>query len=184
MQLRAGEPETVELWIRHWEAPLFRVAYRILGNIEDAEEARQNVFLKLLRNLDRLPEPERHDAWIRRCAINESISIYRRNQRFSKSLKEIGDAQRSGQAATANSAASNTGLDLDLKTVLSELDGEDRALLSLRFDEGLTLREIGKALETPHTTVQARLEKLIVRVRKRLDPSVISRFKRGRQDDE
>ena len=44
----------------------------------------------------------------------------------------------------------------------------ERALLTLRFDEGLTIREIADVLETPHTTIQSRLQSTVRTLRARL----------------
>jgi len=59
-----------------------------------------------------------------------------------------------------------------LRNALEALEPEQRAILSLRFDEECTIREIGSILEQPHTTVQSKLDRAIARLRELLDVSV------------
>ena len=65
-RIKSGDRTAIEQWVRHWELPVFRIAYRILGRFEDAEEARQNTLISILSNSDCWPEAKFHDAWIRR----------------------------------------------------------------------------------------------------------------------
>ena len=52
-----------------------------------------------------------------------------------------------------------------MRDALETLEPEQRALLALRFDEGLTIRRISSVLEKPHTTVQSQLAKTIDKLR-------------------
>ena len=67
---QAGDRALAAL-VRRWQTPLLRLAFRITGNQAEAEEVRQEVFLKILRSSRRLRHPERFDAW---AVMNRSPS--------------------------------------------------------------------------------------------------------------
>ncbi len=141
---------------------MFRIAYRVLGHIEDAEEARQDTLVSLLANPNCWPLLQHHAAWVRRCTINSAISLYRRkSRRKATRLSDHTDEIEGSETADPHEV-------MDLRLALLQLDAETRALLSLRFDEGLTVREIGEAMGTAHTTIQSRLSRAIESLQSRL----------------
>ncbi len=155
--------EELRLLVWDHQDSLYRLAFRILGRSADAEEARQAVFLKLVERPDLLKPVQSIDSWLRRCVINEAMLILRRQRR--KREVELSDsalvAPSCGCAADAI-RAEQLGI---LQEAMEELEPEVRAMLSLRFDEELTIREIGRVLDQPHTTIHSRLNSAIKQLR-------------------
>ncbi len=75
----AGERRSFEPLVRRHERRVFRVTLAILGNVEDAEEAMQDTFVKAFRHLDQFRKESRFTTWLTRIAINEAIQ--KRNTR-------------------------------------------------------------------------------------------------------
>src|SRR6266852_4348577 len=75
----AGERRGFEPLVRRHERRVFRVTLAILGNVEDAEEAMQDTFVKAFRHLDQFRKESRFTTWLTRIAINEAI--HKRNAR-------------------------------------------------------------------------------------------------------
>jgi|HubBroStandDraft_6_1064221.scaffolds.fasta_scaffold201976_2 DNA-directed RNA polymerase specialized sigma24 family protein len=73
-RVRHGDRATFSCLVQRWEESLLRIAYRIIGFHDEAEEIRQIVLLRILESPQRLPEPRCFAAWIRRCVINEAAS--------------------------------------------------------------------------------------------------------------
>ena len=142
---------------------LYRLAYRILGRSADAEEARQSVFLKLVERPHLLDSVQCPGAWLKRCVVNEAMLILRRNRR----RKEIEHADSPSFGPSGLSADDETKTEQIriVQELMETLDPEVRAMLSLRFDDELTIREIGRVLDQPHTTIQSRLDSAIRRLR-------------------
>ena len=69
----AGERRAFEPLVRRHERRVFRVTLAILGNVEDAEEAMQDTFVKAFRHLDQFRKESRFTTWLTRIAINEAI---------------------------------------------------------------------------------------------------------------
>ena len=144
---------------RKYEHVMLRTAHRILGQVADALEVRQNVLTRVWRRPLTLPRQSSGlEAWVRRSVINESISLLRTNNRR---------LRRESNSAKSESMEPDDGLreTADLQAALRHLDAEQRALLSLRFDDELTIRQIAETLEKPHTTIQSQLQRAIAQLR-------------------
>jgi RNA polymerase sigma-70 factor (ECF subfamily) len=145
--------------VRRWEQAVYRIAWRVLGGADEAEEVRQTVFLRLLQRPGRLPKPDRFAGWIRRCTVNAAVTAIRRRRRHATSpLPPDLPAADDPSSPDADEAAR-------LRRALDTVAAEDRALLSLRFDEGLSFAEIGEALGRPASTVKSQHARLIERLR-------------------
>lgn len=84
----AGDRRAFESLVRRHERRVFRVTLAVLGNVEDAEEAMQDTFVKAFRHLDQFRKESRFSTWLTRIAINEAIQ--KRNTR--KNLVPLADA--------------------------------------------------------------------------------------------
>jgi RNA polymerase sigma-70 factor, ECF subfamily len=69
----AGDRRAFEPLVRKHERRVFRVTFAVLGNIEDAEEAMQDTFVKSFRHLDQFRKEARFTTWLTRIAVNEAI---------------------------------------------------------------------------------------------------------------
>ncbi|MEZ6135732.1 MAG: sigma-70 family RNA polymerase sigma factor [Pirellulaceae bacterium] len=159
--LKRRDQDTFTRFVREHEQSLLRIAARITGSPDDAEELRQKVFLAVWQKPHQLPSDEHLAAWIRRCIINASIDLLRKRELEPKSTALDPSLTEAGHSE-----------DLEAKQLLQEamstLTAGQRALLSLKFDEKLSVREMASALGKPHTTVQSQLEKAIQKLRNAL----------------
>lgn len=69
----AGDRRAFEPLVRKHERRVFRVTLAVLGNIEDAEEAMQDTFVKAFRHLDQFRGESRFTTWLTRIAVNEAL---------------------------------------------------------------------------------------------------------------
>ncbi len=75
----AGDRRAFEPLVRRHERRVFRVTLAVLGNIEDAEEAMQDTFVKAFRHLEQFRKESRFTTWLTRIAVNNAIQ--KRNAR-------------------------------------------------------------------------------------------------------
>jgi RNA polymerase sigma-70 factor (ECF subfamily) len=164
-RFQAGDRSAFAALVRRWEGPLVRIAYRITGDLAEAEDLRQRVLLGLLESPGSVRSPDRFAAWIRRAIVNQALTALRgrrRRERFDRRLRGHAPAAADadpGEALVAGDQARR------LADALLRLDPRERALLSLRFDEDLTFSEIAAALGQPVTTVKSRVARAIDRLR-------------------
>ena len=83
----AGDRRAFETLVRKHERRVFRVALAVLGNVEDAEDAMQDAFIKLYRHLDRFRGESKFTTWLTSIVVNESLQK-RQSRKSSVSLDE------------------------------------------------------------------------------------------------
>ena len=166
-----GHEEWFTRLVRRWEDSMFVTAKRILGNSTDAQEARQNVLLNILRKPELVPD-KGLEYWIRRCIINESLRLLRQRRADVRKnqFHSNADSNQSsnGFVSEPESALEKLESAEALKDALKQLPPDLRVLLTLRFDDELTIREIAEVVDKPHTTVQSQLQSAIDRLRRAL----------------
>jgi RNA polymerase sigma-70 factor (ECF subfamily) len=171
VHFRHGDRSAFAELVRRWESALGRIAYRVTGDAATAEDVRQTVFLRLLESHDGMRRPDQVAAWLRRCAVNVAITELRRrkvHQRAGARLEQDCSDRVGGQPDDAMAADEEAA---QLGKALATLEPDQRALLSLRFDEELTFREIAATVERPVSTVKSQIGTAITRLRALLNPS-------------
>ena len=148
-----------------WQESVFRILYRVLGSTHDAEDVWQTLMVRLLRTPSSLPASTQLAAWLRRCAVNEAISFLRRKESKSRPLTD----DLAAEAPAAIEKLADGELSSLVLAALTECSASQRALLALRFDEGLTIREIAAVVEQPCSTVHFQLNQAIEKLRRRLN---------------
>jgi len=83
----AGDRRAFEPLVRKHERRVFRVTLAVLGNVEDAEEAMQDTFIKAYRHLEQFRGESRFTTWLTRIAVNEALQK-RQTRKESVSLDE------------------------------------------------------------------------------------------------
>jgi RNA polymerase sigma-70 factor (ECF subfamily) len=164
-RLQQGDRDAFTVLVRRWEGPLLRIAYRITGQVAEAEDVRQRVFLKLLESSDAVRRPEQFAAWIRRAVVNAALNALRHNKR----REGLNHRLRERNAPLSESHPGDALIAVEqarrLADALGRLDPAARALLSLRFDEDLTFAEIAAVLGQPASTIKSRLAGAVSRLR-------------------
>jgi RNA polymerase sigma-70 factor, ECF subfamily len=131
-------PSELERAFQSHHRLVFGTAYRITGNSADAEDVLQTVFLRLLRRTPDWDGIEDTESYLRRAAINASLDVIR--SRKSSPVVELVDG-------TEGQSESNFGeLRQVLGRALSHLQPRSAEIFVLRFIEGLSNREIARAL--------------------------------------
>jgi len=157
------------LYFRHrdWVAGL---AYRFTGDSDTALDVMQETFLYLLRKFPGFRLTANLKTFLYPAVRNLSIAARRKTARYQATPAE----QEQLEHAPAPTAPA-TGAD-DLQVVLGALPAEQREVLLLRFVDGLSLAEIGTALDIPLGTVKSRLHNALLTLRQ--DPRTRAFFGR------
>ena len=162
-------PEDFERIFNEHHALVYRAAYRITGNSEDAEDVLQTLFLRLLRR-EVLPDIERNPkAYMHRAAINIALDIVKvraRNVSAANLEDQIHDSTVSPDRMPAFRVQDW------LREALSELNPKAAEIFVLKHVEGYDNSEIAQMLGTSRGTVAV----LLFRARARLKKSVKKRL--------
>jgi RNA polymerase sigma-70 factor (ECF subfamily) len=130
------------------------LARAILGNEADARDAAQDAYVSAWRELPRLRDPDRFDAWLRRIVLNacrERLRLRRRVREISLDLDPVERRQ-------AGPAMSDVIADSDLLArAFDRLDAAKRSILVLHYLEHEPVASIAAAMNIPVGTVKWRL---------------------------
>jgi RNA polymerase sigma-70 factor (ECF subfamily) len=163
-QFRLGDRAALTALVRMWEQRLLTMAYRVVGNLPDAEEVRQTVLVRLSQSPQKLPDSSRFAGWLRRCVVNEAISLLRRRDAKAKRTQPFDDGLAHRSLSPAEQAIA-TERSQQLRQALKQLDPDLCVLLSLRFDEGLSIREIADVMDRPPMTVHSQIARALGQLR-------------------
>jgi RNA polymerase sigma-70 factor, ECF subfamily len=155
---RTGGRVFEELVAAH-ERMVLRTAYRLLGCLEDAQDATQEVFLRLFRNLDRMegdPKP-----WLYRVTVNVCNDHHRRRV----PVAEL-DEHRADPAPDPERAVTLDERKRLLMDGLATLRERERACVVLRDIEGLSTAETAAILDVEEGTVRSHISSARVKLAK------------------
>jgi putative glutamine amidotransferase len=136
-------------------APLTRRLARMVGDRETAEDLRQETLARAWRSGPRSAQPPVVRAWLHRTATNLALDELRRRRRREHVPLHAGLAAEPGVAGTAGAAEGPR--DPRLREALAQLTAHQRLVLLLRFEAGLSLRELGELLDLSEDAARKRV---------------------------
>src|SRR5580692_8341702 len=159
---RAGDLEAFDLLMRQHERLVLATALRLTGNLEDAQDISQEVFLRLYKNLGKVQAANALPAWLYRVTVNACHDL-RRRKPASEPESSAGDLVAGGMdpQTSLTQAERRRVLEMSLR-ILPE---KERAALVLRDLEGLSTEEVARALGSSEATVRSQISKARVKMR-------------------
>ncbi|MEA3401946.1 MAG: sigma-70 family RNA polymerase sigma factor [Armatimonadota bacterium] len=156
---KRGDRAARERLARRHRREVFRVAYAILGDDEEAEDATQEALVRMLRGLAGFDERRDLGAWVRRIAVNCALNAMRRRPDEAEAPGE--------QTAASNTAdeAQTHDLQRAVRRALAELPERQRVAMSLFALEEMDLRSTAEAMGCAEGTVKSHLHRARQRVR-------------------
>jgi RNA polymerase sigma-70 factor (ECF subfamily) len=155
--------------VRHFQRPIYRVAYALTRNASDADDLAQETFVRAYQAIGRFRAGEPLYPWLSRIAVNLTYSLFRhRKRRPETSIEPLVDAGRQWAADDdpAERAAESEQHER-LAAAFGELSHEHQAVLTLRVVEDLSYDDIARTLGVPAGTVMSRLSRARVELRTR-----------------
>lgn len=158
---------------------VYGLAFRILQQIQDAEDATQQTFLALIEHMADFREESSVATWVLRIATNFALKILRKKRGVKMVLMTDMTSEDSYSdiphpefiapwSQTADEIVQQAEVQAELEKALGELDDKYRLVFVLRDVEGLSVRETAQALELTESTVKVRLLRARLALRERL----------------
>ena len=173
---RKGDASAFDALMRRHKDRIYNLAYRYLGNREDALDLAQEVFVKAYRNLDGFRGDAQVYTWLHAIALNLARNRTRdgarkgRNKSVSlDALTEAGAYDGASPGPSPSAEAMGHELEDVLQECLNELPDHYRLAFVLRTVEGMSYDEIAQALSCPKGTVKSRLNQARLLLRSRLE---------------
>jgi RNA polymerase sigma-70 factor (ECF subfamily) len=147
-----GDGHAFEVLVGRYEKPIFNVAFRMLGNYDDAADVAQTAFMKAFENLARYNPAYKFYSWIYRIAINEAIDQLNRRKRNTEL-----DEARLPDWNTPEQATRDTQLSAAMQRALLDVKTDYRTVIVLKHFMDCSYEEISGILDIPVKTVKSRL---------------------------
>jgi RNA polymerase sigma-70 factor (ECF subfamily) len=167
-RILAGDRTAFEELVSRYHRIVFAIAYRMTGARAEAEDVSQEVFLRVYRSLDRFDPRLPLAPWVRKIAGNASLN-HLRHRKVERRLAAGSTASEEVDSIADPAAGPQQRLEQSDRTeklsrALTALPDNQRLAFTLKYVEGLSLEEIGRAMDTPRNTVKTWL----LRARERL----------------
>jgi RNA polymerase sigma-70 factor (ECF subfamily) len=157
-----GDQDAFTELVRQWEAKVFNLAWRYLGNREDAQDVVQETFLSVFKSAKSLRDPDSFPTWLYRITLNHCRSRWRRKSP-ELSLDDPLPGGESGEgeltlSMTAGRDQRDTVETRDLiRKALMGLSEDHRSAIILKEYLGLNLEEVARVMDCPLSTAKSRL---------------------------
>ncbi|SFP38937.1 RNA polymerase sigma-70 factor, ECF subfamily [Geodermatophilus dictyosporus] len=152
---RAGDAGAFEALVRRYQAPLYRLAVRVLDDRQEAEDVVQDVLVTAWRRLPELRDDAAVGGWLYRAATNRSLNRLRDRRTLpDDALEQLPDLRPGEQPQRVVEAAAGVHA---LAAALRGLTPEQRAVWVLRELHERSYAEIAEALGTSPVAVRGRL---------------------------
>ena len=149
---RAAFGEIVQMF----DATVYSIVMRRLRNPSDSREVTQEVFIRAMRKLDQLREPERFCGWLKQIAVRLSINRLVRKPKERSVEPEIFDGVRSTTSGPFE-AVMKTEQAEQVWSGLRQLKSLDRDTLIAFYIEGQSIQEMSDVFRSPLGTIKRRL---------------------------
>ncbi len=148
----AGETAAFEILVRQYQQEIYRLAYRMTRNAEDAKDLAQEAFVQAYRSLGTFRGQSRFSTWVYRIAVNLCLNHL-------KSASRQDPAEVNGRLADQREDSLTALLtderDRALAQAIEGLPPQQKATLTLRVQQGLSHREIAQVLDCSEGTAKA-----------------------------
>jgi RNA polymerase sigma-70 factor (ECF subfamily) len=162
LRTRGGDESAFGELIRRYQKTVYRIAFRMLRNAEQAEDVTQITFVKAFRSLHRFREELPFHPWLYRIAVNASLTqIERRKRERQVELESVPEKILPRPAHEESPLEETARKDLlaRVEGALEKIPPDQKAVFLLRVVEGLSYEEIAQALDIPKGTVMSRLSR-------------------------
>jgi len=176
---RDGDSDAFRGLVDRHSRAVYRLAHRMTGNPQDAEDVVQETFLKAYRQLGRFESRANFGTWLHRIAVNCSIDLIRgrKHQEMGQDANDLelldsGDDQRVDPSPER--LMLSTEVQERVGRAMGGLTAMERAAFVLRHFEGQSIEEISKALGLKTNAAKHSIFRAVRKMRLALEPFVES----------
>jgi RNA polymerase sigma-70 factor, ECF subfamily len=154
-----GDAEAFDVLVDFYQAPVFNLCYRMLGNEQEAEDAAQESFWRAYQGIKRFDRQRSFVTWLLSIAAHYCIDQQRRSNRISFSIDDLEDDILPDNSPSPETSAARSEDERRIHQYLRELQPQDRAAMILRYWYDFSDQEIGTTLSLTVSAVKSRLHR-------------------------
>ena len=180
----AGDRDAFRVLVERHSQSVFRLAYRMTGNQQDAEEVVQEAFLRAYQKLEQFAERANFGTWVYRIASNYAIDRMRQrrgeDEKRATTVRAADDGAREfdplgivpDAAPSPERLAQSRQLAEHMRRALSALTAAERTAFVMRHWGGSGIEEIAAALESSSSAAKNTVFRAVQKLRQALEPFV------------
>lgn len=185
-RFQGGDASAFERLLAKHRRPVFNFCLRMLAERTAAEDAMQEVFLRLVRGSKEWERQAKFTTWLYTIARNHCIDAlrkasYRKTASLDQSLKEgeengptLGDRVVDEEGIAPDRGAESARVRLTLARAIASLSDEQREVFVMREHAGMPFKEIAEVVGVPENTVKSRMRYALEHLRAHLEKAGIT----------
>ena len=177
-RVREGQGDAYRVLVERHSRSLFRLAFRMTGNEQDAEDVVQETLLRAYKQLHRYESRASFATWVHRIAANCSLDLIRSRKRRQETTvvdqEESVDflQQVAGPDPSPERLVYSGQVQERVAAAMNELSAQERTAFVLRHFEGQSIEEIGGALGLNLSAAKHSVFRAVQKLRRALEPVV------------
>ena len=179
----AGDREAFRVLVERHSRNVYRLAYRMTGNQQDAEEVVQEAFLRAYQKLSQFASRANFGTWVYRIAANYAIDRMRQRKNEDSNRRQSARETEEGaevdlmstipdSAPSPERLAQSGQLAVQMRLALSQLTPAERTAFVMRHWGGSGIEEIADALKSSTSAAKNTVFRSVQKLRKALEPFV------------
>jgi RNA polymerase sigma-70 factor (ECF subfamily) len=167
---KAGDEKAFTEIVIHSQKKVFNITYRMSGNLEEAKDLAQEVFISVFESIKDLRDEIKFDAWLTQIALNHCRNrwkyLKRRKYFHSDSFDDLVETENGTIQKTADDPSDDPETLYEKKMIqqfvqrgLLEMKEDQRELIVLRDLQGFSYEEMGEWLGLPEGTIKSKLHR-------------------------
>jgi RNA polymerase sigma factor (sigma-70 family) len=157
--LRTQNASLFSILYRRYAQKVFGKCYSILRNEEEARDAVQDIFVKIMQNLANFGEKSQFSTWVYSITYNFCIDIVRKKKKEKTMFSD--DIERAPDVAE-DDVKDEFLMEMEvkhLKIVLEKLPTGDRAIILMKYQDDMSIRDIAEVLEKTESAVKMKIKR-------------------------
>ncbi|MBK5292235.1 MAG: RNA polymerase sigma factor [Acidobacteriia bacterium] len=167
-RVQSGDHHAYRYLVERYSRGVFRLAYRMTGSEQDAEDIVQESFLKAFRQMHRFESRSGFGTWLYRITANCALDFLRLRQRHAEATGEMPGLTSAEPAPDRLTYSSE--LRLGIADALGTLSPQERAAFVLRHYQGCGIQEIAGSLNLSETAAKNTVFRPVQKLRRHLEP--------------
>lgn len=165
-RIKKGEHALFDILVHEYSPKILSVVIGITGIKEDAEEVAQDVFVKAFFSINKFRGESSFSTWLFRIAYNMAISSIRKRRGINVPFDSIIFGRADDSLPPGERDPKEESFEL-LESIIKELDGDDRFLLMLFYNEEKSIKEIHEITGFSESNIKTKLHRIKNRLRER-----------------
>ncbi|MCX6826033.1 MAG: sigma-70 family RNA polymerase sigma factor [candidate division Zixibacteria bacterium] len=167
-QIKKGDKQAFGELVELYRNQVAALAYKMVGNYDEAADVTQNVFVKISQNIGRYDESKKFYTWLYRITVNASIDYMRKHRRHHhESIEEVTE-KADDKNDTPELSYQRDQLRHYINEAAESLNDKQRSAFMLRDMDGCHIDDVANIMNMPEATVRWYIHRARAKIKKEL----------------